>query len=145
MNVDLPTPVGAKITPISPLAKPPFNRLSIPGTPIGIGTTTYVENNAGSIISSIGSPNGTALYENGYSVAISTTVTGVSTVLSPVGPSSKIYNQVRGTNGVGISTFNVLISYSISTGQPLSTSIVLTDGGNNFIEVIAAVLLHNTA
>ena len=102
------------------------------GTPIGIGTTTYVENNAGSIISSIGSPNGTALYENGYSVAISTTVTGVSTVLSPVGPSSKIYNQVRGTNGVGISTFNVLISYSISTGQPLSTSIVLTDGGNNF-------------
>jgi hypothetical protein len=102
------------------------------GTPIGIGTTTYVENNAGSIISSIGSPNGTSLYENGYSVAISTTVTGVSTVLSPVGPSAKIYNQVRGTNGVGISTFNVLISYSISTGQPLSTSIVLTDGGNNF-------------
>jgi hypothetical protein len=102
------------------------------GTPIGIGTTTYVENNVGNIITSVGSPNGTSLYENGYNVAISTTVTGVSTVLSPVGPSAKIYNQVKGTNGVGISTFNVLISYSISTGQPLSTSIVLTDGGNNF-------------
>jgi glycosyltransferase involved in cell wall biosynthesis len=37
VSVDLPTPVGASITPISPLASPPFKRLSIPGIPIGIG------------------------------------------------------------------------------------------------------------
>jgi hypothetical protein len=101
------------------------------GVPIGIGTTSYLF--GGSIINSVGTPYGTALYENGYSVAISTTITGISTILSPVGPSAKIYNQVKGTNGVGIATFNVLITYSQSTGQPLSTSIILLDGGNSFV------------
>ena len=37
VNVDLPTPVGANITPISPFAKPPLSNLSIPGIPNGIG------------------------------------------------------------------------------------------------------------
>ena len=36
-TVVLPTPVGANITPISPLASPPLSSLSIPAIPIGIG------------------------------------------------------------------------------------------------------------
>ena len=101
------------------------------GTPIGIGSTSYVTGITSTLIK-VTDYNGTAIYENGYNVAISTTITGISTILSPVGPAFKIYNSVKGTNGVGIATFNILISYSGVTGQPLSTSVILVDGGTDF-------------
>ena len=101
------------------------------GSPIGIASTSYVSGITSTLIQ-VNNYRGTAIFENGYSVAISTTITGISTTLSPVGPSFKLYPSVPGTNGVGIATFNVLISYSISTGQPISTSIVLLNGGSNF-------------
>ena len=101
------------------------------GTPIGIGSTSYVTGITSTLIN-VNNYRGTAIFENGYNVAISTSITGISTTLSPVGPSFKIYNSVRGTNGVGIATFSVLITYSVGTGQPLSTSITLIDGGTSF-------------
>ena len=102
------------------------------GSPIGIATTSYV-GVAGTILMQVGNIEGTAILENGYPVAITTTVTGVSTVLSPVGPSFKQYTQVVGNGTTGTdATFNVLITYSPSTGQPLSTSVVLTSGGSGY-------------
>ena len=101
------------------------------GSPIGIATTSYVTGITSTLIS-VSNYKGTAIFENGYSVSISTSITGISTTLSPVGPSFKLYPSVNGINGVGIATFNVLISYSITTGQPISTSIVLLNGGSNF-------------
>ena len=107
------------------------------GTPIGIGTTTDVGSTAVmDIIYSVNNYSGTAIYENGYSQAITTSITGVSTVLVPAGPSSKIYTGVVGiaTTGTGTgAVFNVLITYSVSTGQPLSTSISLVSGGSGYV------------
>jgi len=103
------------------------------GSPIGIATTSYVLGNTTEVME-VGNINGTAILQQGYSVSISTTITGISTVLSPVGPSLKQYTQVIGigtTSGIN-ATFNVLITYSPSTGQPLSTSIVLTSGGSGY-------------
>ena len=102
------------------------------GTPIGIATTSYVTGITSTLMV-VGNLEGTAVLENGYDVAISTSITGISTVLSPVGPSFKQYTQVVGNGTTGTdATFNVLITYSVSTGQPLSTSIVLTSGGSGF-------------
>ena len=104
------------------------------GNPIGIATTSYVGSGS-TILMQVNNLKGTAILENGYSVAISTSISGISTVLSPVGPVSKTYTQAIGLTTTGIGTnakFNVFITYSASTGQPLSTSIILTEGGNGY-------------
>ena len=103
------------------------------GTPIGIATTSYVTGITSSLLN-VYDFDGTAILENGYSVAISTTITGISTVLSPVGPSTKQYVQCIGltTTGTG-AEFTVSINYSISTGQPISTSILPTKGGSGYV------------
>jgi hypothetical protein len=106
------------------------------GTPIGIATTSYVVGIT-SVLMKIDntSLNGTAILEQGYPVAIQTSITGVSTVLVPAGPSFREYLQVIGlaTNGIGTDAkFNAFISYSISTGQPISTSLVLVSGGSGY-------------
>jgi len=103
------------------------------GNPIGIATTSYILGNKTEVMV-VGNINGTAILQQGYDVSISTSITGISTVLSPVGPSLKQYTQVIGvgtTSGVN-ATFNVLITYSPSTGQPLSTSITLKSGGTGY-------------
>jgi hypothetical protein len=103
------------------------------GSPIGIATTSYTLGNKTEIMQ-VGSINGTAILEQGYDVAISTSITGVSTVLSPVGPTFRQYTQVVGigtTSGIN-ATFNVFITYSPTTGQPLSTSIILKSGGTGY-------------
>lgn len=103
------------------------------GSPIGIATTSYV-GVGDSILMNVHELDGTAVFENGYSVSISTSVSGISTILSPVGPISKSYVQSVGltTTGTG-AEFTVLITYSPSTGQPLSTSILPTKGGSGYV------------
>jgi len=104
------------------------------GSPIGIATTSYVGSGA-TVLMQVHKLTGTAIFENGYSVAITTSVTGVSTVLSPVGPTSKLYLQAVGLGTAGIGTnarFNILINYNSSTGQPISTSVILMEGGRSY-------------
>ncbi len=105
------------------------------GTPVGIATTSYASGSENlSTLLSVNNFDGTAVLENGYSVAISTTITGVSTVLSPVGPSTKQYLQCIGLTTTGTAAeFTVSINYNVSTGQPISTSILPTKGGSGYV------------
>ena len=111
-------------------------------TRIGIGTTSLVEPQfvtkeyGGGIIMGVSGGIGSAIFENGYNVAISTTITGVST-LKPY-ELSRIYgfgNPIPSTtSGIGTgATFEVWITYDGSvTGNPISTSIILKDGGRGY-------------
>lgn len=106
------------------------------GTPIGIATTSYVTGIT-SVLMNVNNSNleGTAILEQGYPVAIQTSITGISTTLVPAGPSFTEYLQVVGlsTNGIGTDAkFNAFISYNVSTGQPISTSLVLVSGGTGY-------------
>jgi hypothetical protein len=81
------------------------------GSPIGIATTSYV--GAGStVLMQVYNLKGTAILENGYSAAITTSITGISTVLSPVGPTSKLYTQAIGLTTSGIGT-NAKFTYKL--------------------------------
>jgi hypothetical protein len=112
------------------------------GTKIGIGTTSLVEPQfvtkeyGGGIIMGVSGGIGSAIFENGYNVAISTTITGVST--SMPNALSRIYgfgNPLQSTtSGIGTeATFEVWITYDgLATGNPISTSIILKDGGRGY-------------
>jgi len=113
------------------------------GTKIGIGTTSLVEPQfvtkqyGGGIILGVSGGIGSAIFENGYNVAISTTITGVSTLIPYA--SSRIYgfgNPIPADTVSGIGTgakFEVWITYDESaTGNPISTSIILKDGGRGY-------------
>ena len=99
---------------------------------VGIATTSYVSGITSTLVQ-VGNIRGSAIFENGYNVAISTTISGISTTLVPFGPSFQQYSSVigLGTTGTG-SEFNVFISYSVSTGVPIGTSIILNKGGRGF-------------
>ena len=112
-------------------------------TKIGIGTTSLVESQFvtkeydGGIIMGVSGGIGSAIFENGYNVAISTTITGISTLIPYA--SSRIYgfgNPIPAdtVSGIGTgATFEVWITYDgLSTGNPISTSIVLKDGGRGY-------------
>ena len=111
-------------------------------TRIGIGTTSLVESQfvtkeyGGGIIMGVSGSIGSAIFENGYNVAISTTITGVSTSIPNA--LSRIYgfgNPLQSTtSGIGTgATFEVWITYDGSvTGNPISTSIILKDGGRGY-------------
>jgi hypothetical protein len=112
------------------------------GTKIGIGTTSEVEAQfttkqyGGGIIMGVSGGIGSAIFENGYNVAISTTITGVSTSIPYF--SSNIYGFGKPlpstTSGIGTgATFEVWITYDgLATGNPISTSIILKDGGRGY-------------
>jgi hypothetical protein len=101
-------------------------------SPIGVATTSYVSGITSSLIA-VGNFDGTAIFENGYNVSISTTITGISTTLVPSGPSFQTYLSVIGFGTTGINAeFNVFITYSNSTGIPIGTSIILNKGGRGF-------------
>jgi len=84
--------------------------------------------------------NGTSIFENGYNVAISTTIVGTSASITP--DYSLNQNRFYGffdpfpsysTSGVGTGAkFNVFIVYNSSTGYPISTSLVLREGGRGY-------------
>ena len=99
------------------------------GSPVGIATTSFVFGNA-DVLMTVGNFNGSAILEDGINSSISTSITGTSVI--SVGNTSLLYLGVPGTNGVGIATFNVFVTYDSGSGQPLSTSIILKDGGNGF-------------
>jgi len=116
-------------------------------TKIGIGTTSLVEPQFmtkeydGGIIMGVSGGIGSAIFENGYNVAISTTITGVSTSIPKASPpytSSNIYGFGKPlpstTSGIGTgATFEVWITYDgLATGNPISTSIILKDGGRGY-------------
>jgi photosystem II stability/assembly factor-like uncharacterized protein len=113
------------------------------GTKIGIDTTSLVEPQfvtkqyGGGIIMGVSGGIGSAIFENGYNVSISTTITGISTLIPYA--SSRIYgfgNPIPADTVSGIGTgakFEVWITYDASaTGNPISTSIILKDGGRGY-------------
>ena len=112
------------------------------GEKIGIGTTSLVESQfvtkeyGAGIIMGVSGGIGSAIFENGYNVAISTTISGISTLIPNA--LSRIYgfgNPVQSTtNGIGTDAkFEVWITYDGSvTGNPISTSIILKDGGRGY-------------
>jgi hypothetical protein len=113
------------------------------GTKIGIGTTSEVESQfttkeyGGGIIMGVSGGIGSAIFENGYNVSISTSITGISTLIPNA--LSRIYgfgNPIPADTVSGIGTdakFEVWITYDgTPTGNPISTSIVLKDGGRGY-------------
>jgi photosystem II stability/assembly factor-like uncharacterized protein len=122
------------------------------GTKIGIKTTNLVESSIvvidqngnvsvsstdSSIIMQVGSGIGSAIYENGYNVGITTTISGISSN-APIGISYAVFGSAspfipsQALTGIGTGAkFTVLITYG-PTGSPLSTSIILRDGGSGY-------------
>ena len=124
-----------------------FPVVNTTGEKIGIGTTSLVEPqfvtkeyDAG-IIMGVSGGIGSAIFENGYNVSISTAITGISSSIPKVSPpytSSAIYGFGKPipstTNGIGTDAkFEVWITYDgTPAGNPISTSIILKDGGRGY-------------
>lgn len=128
------------------------------GSSIGIGTTSAVENSIpvivssgntsflsvqssdSSIITSISGGIGSALYENGYNVAISGPIVGTSASVVPnfTGLQNNYFGYPYGypqksSSGIGTGAkFSAFIVYNSTTGQPISTSVVLNSGGSGY-------------
>lgn len=107
---------------------------------IGIETSSQVEVRR-DIIMEVGGGIGSAIYERGYNVAISTSIIGESASLEPNFSGnqnvfwgfSSPYIPAKDSSGIGIDAkFSIFIVYNSSTGQPISTSIVLRDGGRGY-------------
>lgn len=106
------------------------------GTRIGIATTSSVEANV-DIIIEVGGAGGGSIYENGYNVAISTAISG--TAINIPGASSRYYgfgNPIPSYSITGVGTgakFEIFITYDPGSGSPLSTSIILKQGGGQYV------------
>lgn len=129
------------------------------GEKIGIDTTSYVESSLivqkgldtptpyisvasteSNILMEVLGGKGSSIYENGYNIAISTTVVGTSASITP--DFSLNQNRFYGftepfpayyTSGIGTgASFNVFIVYDSGTGVPISTSVILRNGGNSY-------------
>lgn len=107
---------------------------------IGIATTSQTEHKK-DIIMEVGGGIGSAIYENGYNVAITTDISGLSSSIVP--NYSGYQNMFWGfndpyiptnfTSGSGVDAkFSVFIVYNSSTGSPISTSLILRDGGRGY-------------
>lgn len=128
-------------------------------TRIGIATTSYLDSSVivekisgggtpyfsvssdeSNIIMEIGAGIGSAIYENGYNVAISTTISGISSAIEPnfSGNQNRFYGfpdgyESNSTTGIGTGAkFSAFIVYNSSTGNPISTSLILVDGGRGY-------------
>lgn len=123
-------------------------------TRVGIATTSYVESsiviNKGdhvavastesSIIMHVGDAPGSSIFENGYNVALSTSIIGVAATVVPDGSFNQ--NAFYGlfdpfpsytTSGLGTgSEFSVFFVYNSSTGVAISTSLILRKGGRGY-------------
>ena len=139
--------VGQKITYFSPS-----------GSSIGIATTSAVEDsivrvvsfgntsylsvssNNSSIITKISGGIGSALYENGYNVSVTGPIVGTSASVVPnfSGNQNAYYGYPDGypqksSSGIGTGAkFSAFIVYNSSTGQPISTSVILNSGGSGY-------------
>lgn len=128
-------------------------------TRIGIETTFYLDSSVvvtkisgnnkpyfsvaskeSNIIMDIGAGVGKAIYENGYNVSISTAISGTSSPIAPdfSGNQNRFYGFPTGygqksTTGIGTGAkFSAFIVYNSSTGNPISTSLILVDGGRGY-------------
>lgn len=131
------------------------------GSPISIAVTTAAPESDKDILFTVGNLNGTAVYENGIggSVApggmgnpITGPIIGVSTTLVPPGPSSQIFVGVPGFTTTGVGTgivVNILVTYNVTTGVPISTSMNIQNGGRGYnvgeIVSIAGTFLGGTS
>lgn len=104
------------------------------GSVIGIATTSYALG-VKSIVMSVTGAGGSALFENGYNSSVVGPVVGIATTANPI-VGAKLFGF--GTGIPGISTFGtgakfeVLITYDQSTGVPISTSVLLREGGYGY-------------
>ena len=78
---------------------------------------------------------GSSMFENGINFEVGGPVTGVSTVANPI-VGAKMFGFGTGfpgisTRGTGAS-FTVMITYDTGTGQPISTNVVLREGGSGY-------------
>lgn len=104
-------------------------------SPIGIATTTQVYSGVVKDVVYLTTVySGTAIYENGYGQPITTSITGTLASISP-GPPSILYSDVVGiaTTAFGNgASFDVLVTYGTTTGNPLSYSVSLNSGGSGY-------------
>ena len=106
-------------------------------SPIGIGTTSSVEGVLVNIITEVGGAGGGSIYEDGYNRAISAPISGISSD-ADLGSSSKYFGfgsplPSFAISGVGTGAkFEVFITYDSGSGSPISTSIILKEGGGNY-------------
>ena len=104
------------------------------GDDVGIGTTSFVEDATLDVVMNISDTfGGTAVLENGYNIAISGTISGISTTSVVDADSTTQFVQCIGSNG-GTGTdaeFRVSINYD-GSGVPISTSIQPTAGGSGY-------------
>lgn len=106
------------------------------GTPIGIGTTSSVEVDV-NIITEVGGEGGGSIYEDGYNRAISVPISGTSSD-ADLGINNKYFGfgsplPSFAASGVGTGAkFEVFITYDSGSGSPISTSIILKEGGGNY-------------
>jgi hypothetical protein len=104
------------------------------GTAIGVATTSYTTNNR-HILMGVSGAGGSSMFENGINFEVGGPVTGVSTVANPI-VGAKQFGFGTGfpgisTRGTG-ATFTVMITYDTGTGQPISTNVVLREGGSGY-------------
>ena len=110
------------------------------GSPIGIATTSHIAGLRDIVMGVESALAGSgAMFENGYNVEIPEGgVTGVGTVVNPI-VTFVVYGFGNIDGGLpGISTrgtgarFQVKFTYDQSTGQPISTNVILTQGGTGY-------------
>jgi hypothetical protein len=117
-----------------------FGYFPISSGTVGIATTSEVEGRK-DIIMEVGGGIGGAIYERGYNVSITTSIIGISSGIEPnfSGQQNRFwgflepYIPAKESTGDGIDAkFSIFIVYNSSTGQPISTSVVLRDGGRGY-------------
>ena len=110
------------------------------GTKIGIAITSHTTGTKDIIMGvKTAGIGGSAMFENGYNVQIPGPVTGIAVTENPPGPLFRLYGFGMAEGGVpGISTrgtgatFQVRFDFDQTTGQCISTAVVLTNGGTGY-------------
>ena len=111
------------------------------GSKIGIALTSYTSGTKDIVMAAVTSGiGGSTLFENGFNVQIPGPVTGTGVTQNPPGPQFVLYGFGNPDGGVpGFSTvgtgavFQVKYDFDTTTGQCISTAVVLIKGGQDYI------------
>ena len=111
------------------------------GSKIGIALTSYTSGTKDIVMAAVTSGiGGSTLFENGFNVQIPGPVTGTGVTQNPPGPQFVLYGFGNPDGGVpGFSTvgtgavFQVKFDFDTTTGQCISTAVVLIKGGQDYI------------
>ena len=111
------------------------------GSKIGIGTTSYTTGTKDIVMAVVTSGvGGSTLFENGFNVQIPGPVTGVAVTQNPPGAQFVLYGFGNPDGGLpGFTTtgtdarFQVKFDFDTTTGQCISTAVVLIKGGQDYI------------